>query len=43
MVMGISNYIKDIKICKNKDLEVIKRDDCIKTLELLNSFMFPVN
>ena len=26
------------KFYKNKDLEVIKKDDCIKTLELLNSF-----
>ena len=31
-------YKKILKFYKNKDLEVIKRDDCIKTLELLNSF-----
>jgi len=31
-------YKKILKFYKNKDLEVIKKDDCIKTLELLNSF-----
>ena len=33
-------YKKILKFYKNKDLEVIKRDDCIKTFELLNSLCF---